>query len=238
MTPKALFLSIGLLAALLPAQQAVQGTATNVAAAASGTVEDENGKPIRGAIVMLMPASSDLKAPPKGGWGVSDEKGTFELQGIDPSDYSVCVHVEDPTLLNPCLWPGERTAVTLKASSSAGGLKIRLRKGTTIRFRIEDPEGLLPSFRKPEASGALLVGVWTKEGIFQSARKVSEDIFGQNYVLTVPNEDRARPYVQGAQLRVLEADGTLHQAGSIKDFQPEKSGGERIYQFRVTVAAR
>lgn len=223
---------------LLTGQEANQSANAGAVATASGTVEDENGKPLPKAIVVFAPAPNNSGVAVKGGHAVSDEKGAFEVKGIDPSDYAVCVLVQDPSLLNPCLWPDERVTVKLQGNDKVGGMKIRLRKGTTLRFRIDDPEGVMASDRKPTARGVVAVGMWTKDGMFEPARKVSEDLRGQDYVLTIPNGERARPYVHGSGLRIVESDGTLHQAGSIKDFQPDKLGGERSYQFRVTAPAR
>lgn len=235
----AIFLLSGLaVSRLLTGQEANRSANASAVATAAGTVEDENGKPLARAIVVFAPAPNNSGVAVKGGHAVSDEKGAFEVKGVDPSDYAVCVLVQDPTLLNPCLWPDERVTIKLQGNEKVGGIKIRLRKGTTIRFHIDDPEGVMVSDRNPTARGVVAVGVWTKDGMFEPARKVSEDPRGQDYVLTVPNGERARPYVHGSRLRIVESDGTLHQAGSIKDFQPDRTGGERSYQFRVTAPAR
>ena len=52
------------------------------------------------------------------GYAVSDEKGSFEVKEIDASDYSVCVLIQDPSLLNPCRWPTDRVNLKLKDRKS------------------------------------------------------------------------------------------------------------------------
>ena len=90
-----------------------------------------------------------------------------EICGLAPGKYSVCVHSPSKRYLDPCLW-GTRTTFEIDAKDSAktqySDVKLDLKRGTLIRFLVEDPDALLNPSSKSPSKARLGAGVWTPNG--------------------------------------------------------------------------
>ena len=178
-----------------PQQTAQQSLAANV----TGTVELE-GKAIPKAIVVFAPEA------PKGRvitpvHAITDADGSFSASGLLPERQAICVYTPLDDVVNPCVWGTEMLQSPGLVAQQSASMKIQLKRGTPLRIRINDPDGLIASMGHPERTGAVVVGVWNN-GIFFSARRLSEDSSGAEFLIVVPTGSRVRPYV-GAQGAVL-----------------------------------
>src|SRR5947207_1088061 len=105
-----------------------------------GAVVDEGGGPIAGAFVVadrLEPATRFSQASTPG------PGSAFEINGLPPGTYRLCL--QDPTggHLDPCFWSATPTTVTLTAGGTSAGNNIVFKKGSSLQIRIEDPRHLL-----------------------------------------------------------------------------------------------
>lgn len=151
--------------------------------------------------------------------------------------YRVCVQTSERELLSSCRWPGGARALTL-AANGATAYDLTLKRGVLLRFRAEDPEGVLPRMAQPNgtAPGIFLAGVWTKAGRFEMARLLSDDAQGVDFVLTVPLGEDLLPSVDVRNARLVGNDGSLVRGNPLSRVTLDGSQREIRYTFRVTGA--
>lgn len=201
----------------------------------AGKVQTEDGKPVPNALVVVMPRGPATDATKFAAYSsMTAEDGSYRVDGAVPGDYAVCVQTADEQLLSSCRWAGRSRQLTLAASENARQVDLAVAQGVVLRFRVDDPEGVLPRASKPEAAGIFLAGVWTQQGVFEPAQIRSDDEKGIDFVLTVPGGEDLLPYVDARNVRILGADGSLHKANSLAKTKFDSSERERLFYFRVT----
>lgn len=210
-------------------------SALQLTASVEGKVQTEDGKPVPNALVVVMPSSPAADAAKFSVHSaMTAEDGNYKVEGPGLGSYVVCVQPADEELLSSCRWTVGARQLTLAAAGKTQGVDLALARGVVLRFRVDDPEGVLPRAAKPEAAGIFLPGVWTKQGLFEPAQLRSDDEQGIDFILTVPRGEDLLPYVDARNARILGTDGSLHKASSLAKIRFDSSERERRFYFRVT----
>lgn len=218
--------------ALLLAGSAAYGW--QATASVSGRVLTDTGAGVSNALVVLVPPGpTAADGPLKTYQTLTGADGGYRIDGADVGDYVACVQSSDRELLSSCRWAGRSRRFRL-TGAGATGFDLTLQRGVLLRFRVEDPEGVLPRMNKPNAPGVFLAGVWTKEGRFEMARLLSDDANGIDYVLTVPTGLDLLPSVDCRNGRILGNDGALLRSNAISRAIFDGSQREVLFRFRVT----
>ena len=200
-----------------------------------GKVTSDRGEAVPGALVVARQRTSGIVTPTNRAYSaITGSDGSYRIDSIASGDYVVCVQTGDERLLSSCRWPGREVLLTVDGSAAVARPDLRLDSGIVLRFRVDDPEQLLPAASRPNAAGIFLAGVWTKQGVFEPALVRAEDRRGLDLVLTVPSTEELRPYVDGRNVRILAESGALHQVGSLDGLKPGRKDKEIQFHFRVT----
>ncbi len=182
----------------------------------TGSVVDDNGRPVPGARVLISQTPSvkhSIKAPPVvtgplAATVTSDSDGNFRASGLAPAQYILCAKAPNPGLLDPCHWSTSAPTVTVSAAQPTSGVKITMPKGAILQVHIDDPQRLL----KPVATGAdsdLAVHIVTAKGIHYSAPILSNNGVGREHKITVPFDTAVNLRVLSSRLNVNEQSGKL-----------------------------
>ncbi|HEX5138273.1 MAG TPA: sigma-70 family RNA polymerase sigma factor [Planctomycetota bacterium] len=113
------------------------GIAVRRVGSVSGSIVDEEGRPVAGAVVRVVSAQEqrwfgmDAEAPDR---PASDEHGVFRIAAGPASD--VCVRA-----LKPGFLPGRTESFAIADAQELTGLVIRLERGAVLRGRVSDPAG-------------------------------------------------------------------------------------------------
>ena len=156
----------------------------------SGVLQPEGGKRVD-AIVRAMRVRSALSGPgrpvPVPGLtqyvrvSSKDRDLAFSFSGLDPGIYELCATVPAGGYLDPCLWD-KSVLVNVPASQIVKGVTITLKKASTIRVHVDDPDHLIRNSPK----GHLLMGVFGPHNRFIPMVRKNEDAQSKDYELAIP----------------------------------------------------
>ncbi|HBY62652.1 MAG TPA: hypothetical protein DEH78_22755 [Solibacterales bacterium] len=211
----------------------LQGQGLARAGEASGVVETEGGTPIVHALVFLKPTSAAPGEYRQSYFARSSAEGRFTIASPEVGEYHICVDPQEEDLVSPCIWPRTRQVLRLAAGQSVKNLRVVLEKGKVFRFRVDDPEKLLPSALRPEAKGQVLVGLDVGSGFVMPAREYSVDLRGRDYRVTVLGGELVRPVIQGFGLRVLSERAEPLRASDLTEERVQKGQAARQLRFVV-----
>jgi hypothetical protein len=173
--------------------QAVATPAGTGSAVVTGTVLDEKGRPIGGAIVSLaaeLPRAvrGQARAPftPFRAIALTAKDGTFSQGNLPAGLIKVCVQVPNSDYIEECRWPLTPTLVTLAEGQQVTLPPISKKKGFRMKIRVDDPAGSIQRTGEAAEWPALNLGVFTENRLFVSARRVGSDSAGLNYEVLVP----------------------------------------------------
>src|SRR5207237_121551 len=114
-------------------------TGTTGVTSISGTVLDaKTSKPVPAALVM----ASRSGAPPLTKNTRSGGDGAFQIQGLTPGNYSLCVQAGEQ-YLDPCQWNGSPAGVVLVAGQAVAGIKIALTPASVLNIQVRDAQKVL-----------------------------------------------------------------------------------------------
>src|SRR5215469_17919059 len=151
--------------------------------AATGSVVDESGKPVTGALIRFVqhnaPGVSAAAVPDV----ASAADGTFTLPNLTGAA-EVCIQVpgSNAGYVNPCLWPSQKLTLSSLSATALAPIQIIVKKGAIATIRVNDPTGVLAANPKQP----LIVGVFAPGGMFYPATQKQADKTGRSYSLTVP----------------------------------------------------
>jgi hypothetical protein len=112
---------------------------------------------------------------------------------------------------------------------------IRLRQGSVVQIRVDDPQRLLPAVESASGGPRAVVGVMTADRAFRVANQRSVDSGGRNLVITVPFDAPLQLWVNPVQVSVRAPDGsTVLRARSAQTFQASKVAGPLQFRLQVT----
>ena len=180
-------------------------TSSARAAGGTGTVLDEEGRPLA-AFVRFIPQGSSVA-------GLLDAKsvndGTFTVADLPASAVEVCIQVPGGGYVNPCLWPSAK--LILPSGASVTLLRLVAKKGSVVTIRVNDPSGLL------EANPALpiLVGIFAPGGMYYSAQVTARDKSGRSYSFTIPYGVNVYLFVRSPSFEISDSAGQLLGAGGL-----------------------
>ena len=141
---------------------------------------------------------------------LTDAKGQFNFSGLIAGSYVLCaVANPDLSLVPTCKFTMSPQKVSIAAGQAVSGVKIAMEKGTRLEFRVDDPFRLLSVPSVPNPDKAVFVGVQSVEKLIHSATLDSRDVLGLNYYIIVPHGKPLTARIQGQNVDVLDASGTL-----------------------------
>lgn len=167
--------------------------------------------------------------------GVTDANGRLSIDVADAGSYFVCAGSAAAELLDSCLWENSTATFTIPSgiTGTAVSANVKLEGGTTLKVRIADPQGLIPTPFNPQRSGFLQLGVFSG-GRFRFARLVSFDSTGLNYEIVVPIGADIHISFQAFNVRVLDSAGvTVDPSRTTVSFTTPTTLSSTVQQFSV-----
>lgn len=218
-------------------------TVTTGAASISGTVVDAKTlKPVPAALVTASRAS----APPFTRTTKSGGDGVYQIQGLTPGNYLVCVQAGD-TYLNPCEWAGSPAGVTLASGQAATGIKMALTPASVLNVQVTDPQKALSQLTKDGRRPDLSIGVWGPKGMYYPARAASAptgttgpqaSIPTYTYQLAVPRDTALNFYIASHDLKLGDANGVALPANASQQAFQHATGDANPKSFTFTVLGK
>ena len=186
------------------------------------------GNALANAIVVIAPVKAG-----QGHYGVADAHGSFSIAEVTmDEDYTICVFSQAEDVVNPCVWRGHRVPFKLKADKKNDSLKIEVKKGVAFTIRVEDPDELLPSSRRPGTGSTVLVGVWAG-GVFIPAQMIAERAWGFEYRIVVPKGEQVTPYAHAAGVLLVDENNQPVRPDRFVATVAGAKGDKMALRFRV-----
>jgi hypothetical protein len=197
------------LALVLTAFAAIGLSQTGTTGSLSGTVLDDNGKPVAATV-----QASKLGSPAAKAGGQSSANGSFTLSNLPAGKYMVCVQAAG--YLDPCAWSPVPPSVQINAGQTTTGFSMVARRGTTVNVRISDDDhilGALPVFGAVAGQSStvphVLVGVLTRHNTFEPALVTGTDTNGSDHQATIPPGESAVIHITGHAVTMTDNLGTV-----------------------------
>ena len=177
----------------------------------------------------------------------SGADGAYQIQGLTPGNYLVCVQVSGDQYLNPCEWNGSPGAVTLGSGQAATGIKIALTPASVLKVQVNDAQKALSQVTKDGRRPDLNVGVWGPRGIYYPARAVSSptgtagpeaSIPTYSYRLPVPRDTALNFYIASHDLKLGDANGAALPANASQQAFQHATGDSNPKSFTFTVLGK
>ena len=146
-----------------------QLVATPSASIAGTLMDGKTLKPVPAALVIADRAS----APPFTRNTKSGADGAFQIQGLVPGNYSICVQATNEQYLDPCLWGTNPVGVSLIAGQASTGISMKLTAASVLTVQVNDGQKVLKQLTKDGRRPDLSVGVWAPRGLYHPARAES-----------------------------------------------------------------
>jgi hypothetical protein len=227
----------------LPAALAQSGTTAT--ASVGGTVVDAKTlKPVPAALVV----ASRAGAPPFTRNTKSGGDGAFQIQGLSPGNYLVCVQASGHQYLNPCEWNGSPAGVTVVSGRAATGIKIALTPASVLNVQVRDAQKALSQSTKDGRRPDLSIGVWGPRGMYYPARAVSaptsltggppDSIHTYSYQLAVPRDTALNFHIASRDLKLGDANGVALPASASKQAFQHTTGEANPRSFTFTVLGK
>lgn len=210
-------------------------------ASITGTVIDsKTQKPVPAALVI----ASRATAPPLAKNTKSGGDGAFQIQGLTPGNYLVCVQAPGDQYLNPCEWNGSPAAVTLVSGQTAAGIKIALTPASVLNVQVNDAQKVLSQLTKDGRHPDLTLGVWGPKGQYHPARAASSpvapagpqaSITTYTYHLAVPRDTVLNFYIASHDLKLGDASGVALPANASQQAFQHATGDNNPKSFTFSV---
>lgn len=207
------FLDRVLLFLALLATTAISLTAqTEPSGGIRGRVLDHEGRPVFGAIVQTS------RQP---GFGTETEltvartesngDGSFELAGLNPGIYRLCVQQMGSALLDPCEWSDAPVTVQLNAGGLLQGIDVPVVFGELLRIAIDDPQETLKAEETDtkRKSSFLYVAIRSRAGNLRKAVLLRTTTTGYELGVPVPKDQDAQLFVAGHNVLIRDKENRL-----------------------------
>jgi hypothetical protein len=192
--------------------------------------------------------------------GTPDQAGKVSVDLSDTSEWKICAGAPAQKLLDSCLWESDLppggdapTASKVNAGSSKVSTTITLRTGLLIRFRVADPQSVLPTSpaadvattevaktavtdtktASPQTIRYLQVGVVTAKGHFFQAFPVETTSTATTYQVLVPSGIPLIVSIAAHNLIVLDSQGKLPVVPNSDRFVSSAADEEKVRTFTV-----
>lgn len=175
---------------------------------ASGVVSSGDGLTLRGVAVSL--SRLPKEGPPQIYSTATDNQGRFEVKGIEPGVYAVCILPRAGNYLNSCVWqPRQEIDVTAGNASS----QFTLERGTRLAVWVRDPTGILSKTDSRSNQPAFLVA--DARGTIREILSASKEGGGvTRYSTVVPFSQNFTVTVQANGLRLSAMQGEVVSTSS------------------------
>lgn len=233
-----------LLVFLLSVHIALAQTEKDGLASISGTVIDgKTLKPIPAALVI----ASRTGVPSLARNTKSGADGAYQIQGLTPGNYRVCVQASGDQYLNPCEWNDSPSGVTLVSGQAATGLQVALTPASVLNVQIKDEQRALNQLTKAGRIPDLSIGVWGPGGMYHPAGAVSAptgsadaetNVTTHSYQLAVPRDTALILHVASRDLKLGDANGVALAANANQQAFQHVTGDANLKSFTFTVLGR
>jgi hypothetical protein len=198
---------------------AILSAQTEPSGAIRGRVVDSEGRPVFGAMVQTS------RQP---GFGTETEltvaraetsgDGSFELTGLNPGIYRLCVQQMGSALLDPCEWSDAPVTVQLNAGGLLQGIDVPVEFGTLLRIAIDDPQETLKAEEADtkRKTSFLYVAIRSRSGNLRKAMLLRTTTTGYELGTAVPNGQDAQLFIAGSNVRLNDKDNrNLPESGEV-----------------------
>jgi hypothetical protein len=189
----------------------------------SGTVIDDSGAPVVGAMVMASLRSSPAPVTPTPGQlppfmpvmanAASGSKGDFEIKNLLVGTYALCVEASQGAYLNPCVWADQPVTVEMADGAVVKGVPVVAPRGVVITVRVRDLAGLLAA---DPAGDDLRIGTYNGRLPFIPARVSARDANGRTMSLVVPGGQSRTVAVSSGNFALADDKGTALASAETK----------------------
>ena len=177
-----------------------------------GTVTDDSGAPIVGAIVTADLRIADVPGTrgfgglplPYPAMGPTDAQGSFQMAGLPGGTYAICVDKLGTTVLNPCWWANP-VMVRVAAGAAVNGVSVVAPKGVIITVRVQDAVGLLSN----PANDDVQIGTYHGKSSFIPALVSGRDPNGKTLSLAVLPGQALNLAVSSSKYLLADANGNV-----------------------------
>ena len=207
-------------AVLLPLLAAAPLLAQTPTAALQGKIVDASTQK---AIPAAWIIANRTGTPPFSRRTKSGGDGAFQLQGLTPGTYSICVQAAGDQYLDPCLWNATATTFTLSSGQTLTGISLRLTAASVLNIQVQDPQMLLNNTTHDGRRPNLTLGVWGSGGLFHPAHKTANAplpaavpgvIPIYTYRLPVPRDTALNLYIASHDLKLGDSNGAALPANA------------------------
>ncbi len=201
----------------------------------SGTVADDDGKAVAAVFVVAYRVQPLPSVASQSSTGVG---GRFSITGLPAGVYTLCVQAPAGGYLDPCHWSLKPPQVILSAGQASAGNALRVRKGSVLKVRVNDPGGLLQTTGRTGVPRQVVMGVWSPTTPFFPARPVGGDAMGMNYEVTIPFDLPVRFSMTSAHVRFADATAIPVGASGFSEVVQHRTGevAPKSYTFTVNSA--
>jgi hypothetical protein len=172
--------------------------------------------------------------------------GEFQIQGLTAGKYSLCVQAAGDQYLDPCLWTGSPTTVTLTSGQSAAGLSVKLTAASILTIQVQDPQKALSQKTKDGRRPDLTLGVWGPKGLYYPAHgsgspaaavtgSVQAGGPGYSYQLAVPRDTALNFFIASHDLKLGDATGVALPTNASQQAFQHATGDANPKSFAFTV---
>lgn len=202
-------------------------TTTSIA----GTVTGDDGKALAAVVTVRQTTASAASFRVQ-----SAANGSFTIPNLAMGSYMLCAAVEQLGYVDPCEWSLQPSSVQLAASQAATGVKLVVKKGTTLRVHVDDPDKILgqtPAAK--QVAPSVLLGVFTPGRLFKSLQLVNSDANGSDHQLLIPADDTpATFYIHGVGVQVVDQAGSKLDTGEKQiSIKPRNGNAPDVINFTV-----
>jgi hypothetical protein len=178
----------------------------------NGSVLDDMGKPISGAVVTVNRSSVDGPLTVAESYlTTTASDGTFSVPGLTAGPFTICATALGTNLLNACEWSdviGSPSVIRVPDGSGAVTATAKLQPGATLTILMAGPASIpKTAITNPAAAPLLQLGVWTNSGFFHVAGVSSSDSTSQTYSLLIPPNVDVSFAILAQNLTVTDTSG-------------------------------
>ena len=157
----------------------------------------------------------------------SGADGAFQIQGLTPGTYSLCVLAPGDQYLDPCQWNAASATLTLASGQNLTGLSLKLTAASILNIQVQDAQKVLAQATRDGRRPNLTLGVWGPGGQFYPVHLAGTPPAGTlpvgiptySYRLAVPRDTALSFYIASHDLKLGDAGGTLLPSASQQPFQ-------------------
>ncbi len=216
-----------------------QLVATRAASLAGTVVDAKTLKPVPAALVIANRAG----APPFTRNTRSGGDGAFQIPGLLPGNYSICVQATNDRYLDPCEWGTNATGISLIAGQASAGFLLKITAASVLTVQVSDGQKVLKQLTKDGRRPDLNVGVWAANGMYHPAKAGSPvAVTGSQsvttYRLAVPRDTALNFYIASRDLKLGDAKGLALPTNASQQAFQHATGEANSKSFAFTVLGR